>query len=41
MSGLVVWGEIYLWFSLELLSWIEEVGGNELGLFSDDGLKFF
>ncbi len=41
MSGLVVMGEIYLWLSLDLSTWIEEVGGMGLGLFSGGGLKNF
>ncbi len=34
-------GEFYFCLSLGLSNWIEEVGGNEPGLFSGDGLKIF
>ncbi len=40
MSGLVVMVEFYLWLSLDLSFGIEE-GGDGLGLFPGDGLKFF
>jgi hypothetical protein len=30
MSGLVGWGELLFWFSLDSLSWFEELGGGGL-----------